>query len=721
MRIGAEPGVRPGLPAGPPGSPNSGLDPRKQKKVKKQRRRMVRYARRTAFVLLGLFGFGAIAFAVLYIITPVPSARSASTASGPTYYYADGKTVIAHLGINRQLVTLDKVPTSTRMAVLSAENRTFYSDPGVSLKSTARAVWSTVSGSQVQGGSTITQQMVRNYYNGLSQERTVTRKLKEVMVSLKVGEEKSKDWILEQYLNTIYFGRNAYGIQAASQAYFGKNVQNLSPAEGAYLAAAIQQPTAFGAADKSDRATREARWRYVLNGMVQLRSITQEQADSATFPTLIKQKTTNTLGGQKGYMVNIARKELLAKGYTEQQINGGGLKIVTTFDKKLMAAAQSAVENNVSDSVQKKNHVGMVSVDPKSGEVIAFYGGTDYLDSQLSNAFGRTAQAGSGFKPYVLAAALDDGYGLDTDLDGSSPQYFNRLRIQNDSGESYGSVNLVQATEHSINTAYVELGQKVGLDKVTEMAEKLGVPESALTANGANTSVSFPLGVADVSPEQQAGAYAAFANKGVYVAPHTVKAVITSGGKKTTFTEKGTQVFSEQVANDATYAMRKVVENGTGTRAQLDDGREVAGKTGTTSNGVALWFNGFVPQISTSVAVFREDHKQVSVPGFSAYGGSVSAQIWHDYMTVATQNLPAKDFGDPSIDLSGGYGNTPSNTPTTSTPTPTDTPTTQTSEPSAPSTPSDTPTTEGPTATTSTKPTATASTRSKTRTTSGGP
>jgi membrane peptidoglycan carboxypeptidase len=712
-RLGGEPGTAPPTIA-PPGQ-SAGPQP-PSGKVKKQRRRAVRYARRTAFTMLGLLGFGVIAFAVAYILTPVPSAKSASTASGPVFYYSDGKTVIARQGVNRQIVDLDKVPQSTRKAVLAAENRSFYTDPGVSLKGTARAVWSTVSGNQVQGGSTITQQMVRNYYSGLSQERTVFRKLKEVMVSLKVGEEKSKDWILEQYLNTIYFGRDAYGIQAASQAYFGKNVQNLTPAESAYLAAAIQQPTTFGTADKSDQAAREARWRYVLNGMVQLGSITQSQADAATFPKLIKEKSVNSLGGQKGYMVNIAIKELKQRGYTEQEISGGGLKVVTTFDKKLMSAAQDAVEQNVPDSVQKKNLVGMVSVDPSTGEVKSFYGGTDYLDSQLSNAFGRTAQAGSGFKPYVLAAALDDGYGLDTELDGSSPQSFHGHKIENDSGESYGTVNLVRATEKSINTAYVELGQKVGLDKVTEMAEKLGIPESALTANGANTAVSFPLGVVDVSPVQQAGAYSAFANKGVYVKPHVVKTVISSGGKKTNFTEQGTRVFSQQVADDATYAMQKVVDNGTGTRAQLDDGRPVAGKTGTTTNGVALWFNGFVPQVSTSVAVFREDHKEVNVPGFSAYGGSVSAQIWHDYMTVATANLPVKDFGDPSISIGGGYDNNPATdtpTPTPSTDTPTPGPSTRTPSTPTPSHSDDVPTIE-PT-TPSAQPTAT---KTKTRTVS---
>lgn len=643
-------------------------------KVKKQRNRLARYARRTLFTLLGLIFFAAVAFAVAYMLTPIPSAKTASIDSGPVFYYAGGKKEIARIGTNRQLVDLNQVPPVVRQAVVAAENRTFYSDPGVSLKGSARAVWSTLSGSQVQGGSTITQQMVRNYYSGLSQQKTVSRKLKEIMVSLKIGEEKSKDWILEQYLNTIFFGRRAFGIQAASQAYFGKNVQDLNVSEAAFLAASIQLPSYYADADTdpAHHAAAEARWRYVLSGMVEAHAISADEATKAQFPKLIKAPGIQQLGGQTGYMVNVAIKELKARGYTSDQIDHGGLKIETTFDRKLMDAAKQAVENNIPSDTSDKVLAGLVSVNSKNGEVVAFYGGRDFVKDNASTAFGgHTAQAGSGFKPYVLAAALDNGYGLDTTVDGSSPQDFDGTPIQNDNDENFGMVNLITATEHSINTAYVNLGQKVGLDKVTAMAEKMGIPESQLTANGANTAATFPLGVADVSVVQQAGGYATFANGGVFTRPHVIRSITDSDGKKTEIKEPGTRVFSQQVADDATYAMQKVVTSGTGRNAQLDDGRPVAGKTGTTTNGAALWFNGFVPQMTTSVGVYREDQKPVDVSGFSAYGGSLSATIWHDYMTVATANMDQQDFGQPSISI-GDYGSQPSYTPT---PTPTPTPT----------------------------------------------
>lgn len=664
--------------------------------MKKRRSRLVRYTRRTAFTLFALFGFAVIAFAVAYILTPIPSAKSASTASGPVFYYAGGKKEIARIGTNRQLVDLKRVPPVVRQAVVAAENRTFYSDPGVSLRGSARAVWSTLSGEQVQGGSTITQQMVRNYYSGLSQQKTVTRKLKEIMVSLKVGEEKSKDWILDQYLNTIYFGRQAYGIQAASQAYFGKNVQDLNASEAAFLAAAIQQPSYYADADtdQSHRAAAESRWRYVLDGMVQAHAISAEVAAKAQFPKLTKAKGVQSLSGQTGYMVNVAIKELRERGYTPDQIDHGGLKIETTFEKKLMEAAQQAVDNSIPPSTSKKVLAGLVSVNSRTGEVVAFYGGRDYVADNASTAFGgHTAQAGSGFKPYVLAAALDDGYGLDTTVDGSSPQYFDGQEIQNDNGENFGMVNLITATQRSINTAYVNLGRKVGLDKVTAMAEKMGIPPAQLTANNANTAASFPLGVADVSVVQQAGGYAVFANGGVYVKPHVIKSVTDVDGKKTEIKENGTRVFSQQVADDATYAMQRVVTSGTGRNAQLDDGRPVAGKTGTTTNGAALWFNGFVPQMTTSVGVYREDQNPVEISGFASYGGSLSATIWRDYMNVATANMDQQDFGQPSISI-GGYAGTPTDSPTpTPTPShtrpttvPTTVPTPPTQQPSTPPT-----------------------------------
>ncbi|MDL4777448.1 transglycosylase domain-containing protein [Actinomadura xylanilytica] len=641
---------------------------------KKTRSRKVKYARRILFTLLGFIGFCVAAFGVAYLFTPVPSPQEEAVAQGPSFYYADGKTLIAKTGVNRDAVRLDQIPDGVRNGVIAAENRSFYGDPGVSFTGTARAFWSTATGEQLQGGSTITQQMVRNYYGGIGKERSVTRKLKEVMVSLKVGREKPKDWILEQYLNTIYFGRDAYGVQAAAKAYFGTDVKNLSPAQGAYLAAAIQQPSVFADPTGSRRASSEQRWHAVVGNMVRDGAVSSADAAAMKFPVPAKEKITDVLKGQKGYMVNVAKKELTERrGFSEDEINRSGLKITTTFDKRLMDSARKTVTANMPAGMSKKIRTAMVSVDPATGQVVAFYGGRNYLNEALSSAFGDAAQAGSGFKPIALAAALDSGKTLASSYDGSSPQYFRGTPIKNDSGENFGQVNLVTATQHSINTAYVNLGQDIGNEKIAEMAEKMGIPAGQMQPAQRESAV-FPLGVVSLHPVQQAGVYATFAAEGEHRTPYVVKAVTDNEDNKRTFTEKATKAFSPQNARDATYAMQQVVQGGTGGAAQLPDGRDVAGKTGTTDQGRAIWFNGYIPQMATTVSMFRSDGKPLNIPGYGSYGGQLPAQTWRSFMSeaVSIKGYDQESFGSPSMTPGGGYqspgGGTPGGPTTPRTP-----------------------------------------------------
>ncbi|NYD50128.1 membrane peptidoglycan carboxypeptidase [Actinomadura luteofluorescens] len=689
-------GSRPGGP--PPGSGPGRGGRGGGKGPGKPRSRRSRFLRRALFLILGFIGFCIVAFGVAYLFTPVPSAQEQAIAQGPTFYYSDGKTQIAKTGMNRDAVKLDKIPESTRAAVIAAENRSFYNDPGVSVQGTARALWSTATGKQLQGGSTITQQMVRNYYGGIGKDRSVTRKLKEIMVSLKVGREKDKDWILEQYLNTIYFGRDAYGVQAAAHAYYNKDVSKLTPAEGAYLAAAIQQPSNFSDPTGPRRAYSEQRWRAIVGNMVRDGALTSSEAASLTFPAPAKEKITDVLKGQRGYMVNVAKKELTERrGYSEDEINRSGLKITTTFDKRLMDAMKQAVAANAPNGMSKKIRTGAVSVDPKTGQVLAFYGGRGYLEEALSSAFGDWAQAGSGFKPIALAAALDDGKTLSTSYDGSSPQYFHGTPIRNDSNENFGTVNLVTATEHSINTAYINLGQDIGNKKIVAMAEKMGIPASQMKPEQRDAA-TFPLGIVSLHPVQQAGVYSTFASEGVHRTPFVVKTVTDNENHKRTFTEKGERAFSQQVARDATYAMQKVVQGGTGTGAQLPDGRDVAGKTGTTDAGRAIWFNGFIPQMATTVSMFRSDGKPLNIPGYGAYGGQLPAQMWRSYMSEAVniKGYDPESFGEPSMTPGGGWGGPTQDAPPTG-PQPPDTggpvePPPSTQRPEIPTPPTDLPT-----------------------------
>ncbi|MGP3931452.1 transglycosylase domain-containing protein [Nonomuraea sp. KM88] len=588
-------------------------------------------------------------------MTPIPdSTQKQATAQGSVIYYRDGKTVLARQGVDRKKVELAQVPRHVRAAVIAAENRSFYEDAGVSVKGTARAVWSTITGQQLQGGSTITQQLVRNYYSGLSQERSVTRKFKEILIAMKVDQSKPKDWVLEQYLNTIYFGRGANGVQSAAQAYFGKDVGELSVAEGAYLASVIQQPSRFAAPKGPDLAAARARWKSVIDAMGQTGALTPQQVAAQRFPDLTTPKKPFELKGQAQYMLEQVTAELNRRGHSDEDINSGGLKIVSTFDKKLMQAAKRAVTNALPDATPEKVRTGLAAVDPATGEVVAFYGGRPSQSAYYDSAFSAKVMAGSTFKPYTLAAALDNGFDLSTRVDGNSPlQVASASKpIPNDSGRSYGQINLISATQNSVNTAFVDLGQKVGLDKVAEVAEAAGIPASQLDRH--KTAASFPLGVASVSAVQNASGFSTFANEGVHMEAHVVRSVTDAEGREEVVKPASTRVVGEQAAADTTYAMQHVVKYGTGAAARLYD-RPVAGKTGTTDKSKSVWFNGFTPQLAAAVTMFRDDNATVTIPGYGTqFGGQLPAQIWRAFMTEAMEGKPVEEFPEPS-DLGYGY------------------------------------------------------------------
>ncbi|MFC5817075.1 transglycosylase domain-containing protein [Nonomuraea harbinensis] len=592
-------------------------------------------------VLAALFG-------VAWALTPIPdSTQEDATAQGSVIYYRDGKTVIARQGIDRRNVELAKVPRHVRDAVIAAENRSFYEDSGVSVKGTARALWSTVTGQQLQGGSTITQQLVRNYYSGLSQERSVVRKAKEIMISIKVDQSQSKDWVLEQYLNTIYFGRGANGVQAAAQAYFGKGVDDLDVAQGAYLASVIQQPSRFADPEGADLDAAKARWQSVIRAMTETGALGADEAAAQRFPELKEPKKPFQLKGQAQYMLQQVTDELNRRGYSDEDINGGGLKIVTTFDKKLMEAAERAVKGTLPQATPKKVRTGLAAVAPDTGEVVAFYGGNPDK-SQYDNAFSAKVMAGSTFKPYTLAAALDNGLSLSTRVDGNSPM---RVAadpdhpIPNDGGRSYGQIDLVSAIRNSVNTAFVDLAQKVGPRKVAATAEAMGIPAEQLEQHV--DAASFPLGVASVSAVQNAAGFGTLANAGVHMETHVIKSVTDADGVKDVVKPAASQAIGKGAAADAVYAMRQVVEYGTGTAARLYD-RPVAGKTGTTDDSKAVWFNGFTPQLATAVNMFRDDNETVDIPGYGVqFGGQLPAQVWRAFMAEAMDGEPVEQFPEP--------------------------------------------------------------------------
>jgi membrane peptidoglycan carboxypeptidase len=616
------------------------------------------------FLLIGLFALG-------YALVRVPSPSSISVAQSASVFYADGKTPLGHVGArNRESVQLIQIPQSVQQAVLAAEDRNFYSEHAVSPTGILRAVLVDAKDRDfVEGGSTITQQYVKNAY--LTQQRTLTRKFKEFFIAIKIGRTHTKQEILQDYLNTIYFGRGAYGIQAASQAFFGKDVGQLTTQEGAVLASSIQAPSYLD--PKLHLAAAEFRWNYVLDGMVKKGWLSAATRAAMKYPTDIQTATaTSDLSGPNGYLLATVETELEAHGISEDQINRGGLKIVTTFDQPTQAAALAAVTKVVGNGkVPADVKTALVAVQPGTGKVLAMYGGSDYLTEPFNEATQSIPQMGSTFKAYVLAAALKSGIPLAKTFSGKSPQTIDGQVYRNDSNEQFGQINLTTATAQSVNTVFVKLGETVGVGKVADAAYAAGLPKTTtLSRNG-----SMMLGSDSVHPIDAAAAYATFAAGGTYVQPYVVQSVTDATGHSLySVKPQSRTAFSKAVSSDVTYALEHVITGGTGKSAAI--GRPAAGKTGTTSGNVSAWFVGYTPQLSASVAMFRDNNAPLqNIAGYSQiYGGDLPAQMWSAFMKAALLHVKAVQFPPPSTAVaaspspSATVSPTPTATPSTSAP-----------------------------------------------------
>jgi membrane peptidoglycan carboxypeptidase len=595
------------------------------------------------------------ALAVAYAATPIPDANSLTSAQNTIVYYSDGKTEIGRIGPqNRSIVPLSRVSLAARTAVLAAENRDFYSDPGVSLSGTARALLANLRGGELQGGSTITQQYVKNVY--LTQERTYTRKLKEVLISVKVGKERSKNQILEGYLNTIYFGRGAYGIEAAAQTYFGVSAARISSNQAAVLAALIQQPSNLDPANSAAaRKQLITRWNYVLDGMVPL-GLDPIARAKAVFPPILPRRPPNSRAGQVGYLLQYVQQELRSRGFSDADLELGGYRIITTLNAGNQTAVVRAVEAAGPKERTVGLRVGVASIEPGTGAVLALYGGEDYLKRQENNATQTQVRAGSTFKAFATAAFLREGYSLSSRFDGSNDQRFPTLSqpVPNEDNTSYGQVTVRYALQESINTAFVNLDQQIGPDKVYEAAVAAGVPENTvdLKINGA-VPMDVALGNAAPSPLVMASSYATFAAGGARATPYVVQEIRLASGKiRYRAKINREQSFDAGIAADVSDALTGVVKQGTGQKA-LRLGRPVAGKTGTTDDNRSAWFVGYTPRVATAVAMFRTGPKgeELSLRGVGGLrrvnGASFPTEIWTEYMSAVSANSPVENFPPP--------------------------------------------------------------------------
>ncbi|MFB6714737.1 MULTISPECIES: transglycosylase domain-containing protein [unclassified Streptomyces] len=636
-----------------------------------------------AFFVFCLLIMGA--FVALYMYVDIPKANALAERQSNVYKYSDG-SVLARTGdgVNRQNVDLAEVPKDVQHTFVAAENKSFYQDKGVDLKGTARGILNTLTGKGKQGGSTITQQYVKNYY--LTQDPTISRKLKELVISLKVDQRYEKSDILAGYINTSYYGRGASGIQAAAQAYYGVDAKDLDVSQGAYLAALLQAPSQYDWAVASPTGKRlvKERWGYTLDNMVEMHWLDKAKRDTLKFPVPDKPKPAPGMDGQTGYLVEAANEELKKQGITAEMRQAGGWTFTLNIDKKRQKQLEASVDRQLESKLDRKGNkvdatvqAGATSVDSKTGAVVALYGGVDYVKHYVSNATRRDYQPASTFKPLVFASALEnesktqdgDLIGVNTRYDGTSKRPVvgsdTPFAPENEDNQSYGDVTVQTAMNKSINSVFAQMVVDVGPAAVKKTALALGLPDKNFPERPAIT-----LGTMNASTWDMAGAYATLDNHGKKVTPFIVKSAVHRDRTVEPVKGIGDQVISRKSADTVTSVLQGVVKSGSGQAANTS-AYEAAGKTGTSENNKAALFAGYTPDLTTVVALFGESPQggtQVSLTGTAnsgrANGGGFPAEIWADYTLGALNGGSSHQFDLQDVERGEAtVPNTPSNTP----------------------------------------------------------
>ncbi|PKZ52805.1 penicillin-binding protein [Gardnerella pickettii] len=589
---------------------------------------------------------GILTVAWMYVTTDIPQPDKIAMADKTKVYYADGKTEIGSFAEqNREIINCSVLKPYVGNAIIASENRSFYKDGGIDLKGIGRAIIHNVTSKGRWGGSTITQQYAERYY--LGETKTYLGKLHEAILALKIAQTQDKNTVLCNYMNTIYLGRGAYGIQAAAKAYFGVEAKDLTLSQAAMLAGIIPAPSSWDPAIMPKEAN--MRFKRVLRIMLKDKYITSEEYKNAKMPQTINQTKQNMYAGPQGYLLQMVRSELTSGGaFTKEDLDTGGYRIITTIDKTKqdlmfnVASPTAGARGITPQGVQ----TGAMSVNPKDGSIISVYAGDDYLSKPLNNATQALYEPGSTMKPFALIGAIQAGTSLNTLFNGNTGLKFRGIDkpVNNFANTNWGIINLYKATANSVNTPFMALQEKLGQKGVANTAVLAGL--NAQRVNGKNPFTV--LGNDPVHISEIARAYSTIANQGRRPDLHIVSSVKNPDGKEFYRAPTvGKQVFAAADMALAIKAMQGVVQYGTSPEVR-GVGKPIAGKSGTANDASACSFVGFTPSVLTVFAIWHPDAQgnPLPVPTFRGYPGGIgySAHLFTRYMRAALAGTAAEKF-----------------------------------------------------------------------------
>ena len=586
-----------------------------------------------------LYGFSSLFAPPNMDETLIPDAAS-------QFYDINGNVIYTTLSEERRIpVNIDKIPKHVQKAFIAIEDNRFYEHGGIDYRGTARALVSTLSGREVQGGSTITQQLAKNAF--LTQERSIIRKIKEAFIAKELEHKYTKDEILSMYLNRIYFGQGAYGIESASLYYFDKHVQNLDIAEAATLAAIPKSPNYYNPFENPQESKK--RQELVIDQMVKYGFINGEQAAQAKAKKMVYSTSHKVKSDPRGYFFDMISQKVIEEVGADA-LYKGGLKIYTTLDMDMQKAAENAMRHLPSYYTDGKKltqpQMALAAVDPKTGYVKAMIGGRG--QDKFNRATLAVRQPGSAFKPFVYLTAMQNGFTPASIIEDEEEEFAKGWKPQNSDMKWHGKVSLRTALKRSFNVPTIKLAREVGVDKIVANAEKMGI--STLVDSGAYSDVNLAMALGGLSkgvnPLEMASAYGVLATNGLYSKPIALLKIVDREGKVLYQAKPQTKrVIDATSAYLTTNMLEDVLVSGTA--GGMGIGRPAAGKTGTTDTYIDAWFVGYTPDLSTAVWVGDDNNK----PMQRMYGSGAPLSIWHDFMINALASTPRTGFSNPGVTI----------------------------------------------------------------------